>query len=93
MKAVGILEAKTNLSALVSEVERTGEAIAITRHGKRIAELTPPTPPVALSLAEEPARPWSEIAREIIEWREEMARRNPGLAEPYDLRADRDSIE
>lgn len=38
MKHVGIFEAKTNLSALVGEVERGGEVV-ITRHGKPVARL------------------------------------------------------
>lgn len=41
MRSVGVLEAKTNLSALLDEVETTGEAIVITRHGKAVARLTP----------------------------------------------------
>lgn len=41
MREVGILEAKTHLSALVDSVERSGEEIAITRHGRRVARLTP----------------------------------------------------
>lgn len=41
MRAVGVLEAKTNLSALIEEVETSGEAIVITRHGKAVARLTP----------------------------------------------------
>lgn len=41
MREVGILEAKTNLSALVEAVERGGEEIMITRHGKPAARLAP----------------------------------------------------
>lgn len=41
MKAVNVHEAKTNLSALLAEVERTGERIFICRHGKPVAELVP----------------------------------------------------
>ena len=41
MRSVGVLEAKTNLSALIDEVETTGEAIVITRHGKAVARLSP----------------------------------------------------
>lgn len=58
MREVGILEAKTNLSALIEAVERGGEEIVITRHGRRVARLTPdvgdaaPTPPRAVSGAE-----------------------------------------
>lgn len=44
MRSVGVLEAKTNLSALLEEVETSGEAIVITRHGKAVARLTPERP-------------------------------------------------
>ena len=40
MREVGILEAKTNLSSLVDAVEKGGEDIHITRHGRRVARLT-----------------------------------------------------
>ncbi len=38
MKHVGMFEAKTNLSALVEEVEKGG-SVTITRHGKPVARL------------------------------------------------------
>jgi prevent-host-death family protein len=38
MKHVGVFEAKTNLSALIEEVEKGG-AVVITRHGKPVAKL------------------------------------------------------
>lgn len=41
MRTVGVLEAKTNLSALLDDVEATGEVIVITRHGKAVARLSP----------------------------------------------------
>lgn len=41
VRSVGVLEAKTNLSALLDEVEQTGEAIMITRHGRAVARLAP----------------------------------------------------
>ena len=41
MRTVGVLEAKTNLSALIDDVESTGEVIVITRHGKAVARLAP----------------------------------------------------
>ncbi|HEY2754171.1 MAG TPA: type II toxin-antitoxin system prevent-host-death family antitoxin [Pseudolabrys sp.] len=43
MKHVGIFEAKTNLSALVEEVEKGG-SVVITRHGKPVAKLVPAQP-------------------------------------------------
>jgi len=41
MKIVNIHEAKTNLSALLAEIEATGEKVLICRHGKPIADLLP----------------------------------------------------
>lgn len=43
MKHVGVFEAKTNLSALVEEVEKGGQVV-ITRHGKPVARLVPTEP-------------------------------------------------
>ena len=42
MKEVGLYEAKTKISALVQEVQESGNSIALTRHGKVVAELIPP---------------------------------------------------
>ena len=41
MKVVNIHEAKTRLSALLAEVEETGETVLICRHGKPVADLVP----------------------------------------------------
>ena len=57
MREVGVLEAKTHLSALLDEVERGGEVI-ITRHGRPVARLSPPrrfTPRAHLRTEEEKA--------------------------------------
>ena len=43
MTSVSIHEAKTRLSALISEVEKSGEPISISRYGKVVAELAPPS--------------------------------------------------
>ena len=40
IKEVGAFEAKTHLSRLLDEVEQ-GHTIAITRHGKRVAQIVP----------------------------------------------------
>lgn len=44
MREVGILEAKTGLSSLVAEVERTGQEIILTRHGRAAARIVPVDP-------------------------------------------------
>ena len=41
MKIVNVHEAKTKLSALLAEIERTGEKVLICRNGKPIADLLP----------------------------------------------------
>lgn len=47
MKFVGVLEAKTHLSRLLDELERTGEPLVITRHGKPVATIYGAEPPGA----------------------------------------------
>ena len=41
MRIVNIHEAKTQLSALLAEVEATGTKVLICRHGKPVADLVP----------------------------------------------------
>jgi prevent-host-death family protein len=41
MREVGVLEAKTHLSALLDAVEKDGETVTITRHGRAVATLSP----------------------------------------------------
>ena len=41
MREVGVLEAKTHLSALLDAIEKDGEAVMITRHGRAVARLSP----------------------------------------------------
>ena len=41
MKEVGLYEAKATLSALIAELEATGEKVMLTRHGKIVAEIHP----------------------------------------------------
>lgn len=49
MRSVPVVEAKTHFSALLAAVE-SGEEIAITRHGRVVARLTPDTPRMAADL-------------------------------------------
>jgi antitoxin (DNA-binding transcriptional repressor) of toxin-antitoxin stability system len=75
MREFGVLEVKTRLSALLAELEATGETIAITRHGHRIARLSP-----------EPRRTGStDVAiQRLLRWRAEVAEESPGLREDFD---------
>ena len=41
MKIVNVHEAKTRLSSLLAEIERSGETVLICRHGKPVANLVP----------------------------------------------------
>jgi antitoxin (DNA-binding transcriptional repressor) of toxin-antitoxin stability system len=41
MKTVNIHEAKTQLSALLAQIEASGETVRICRHGKPVADLVP----------------------------------------------------
>lgn len=43
MRRIGIFEAKTRLSAIVAEIMSEGEIFQITKHGRAVAELRPPT--------------------------------------------------
>jgi prevent-host-death family protein len=75
MREVGILEAKTNLSALVEAVDRDGEEVMITRNGKPMAKLVSTRSP-------EPERPrrrksGAELAEMFRELRERISRENP----------------
>jgi prevent-host-death family protein len=44
MSAVSIYEAKTHLSQLIAQVERTGEEVVIRRHNVPVARLVPYRP-------------------------------------------------
>ncbi|WP_411286531.1 type II toxin-antitoxin system Phd/YefM family antitoxin, partial [Phenylobacterium sp.] len=74
MREVGLLEAKTHLSALVADVERGGETIVITRHGKPVAELKP-----SRAVAGDPQRRLSgpELAGRFRKLRERISRESP----------------
>lgn len=51
MSTATVFEAKARLSALIHELEKTGEPVIITRHGKPVARLIPEPPaPEAESL-------------------------------------------
>lgn len=44
MREVALYDAKNNLSALIAEIEASGEEILITRHGAPAARLSPVAP-------------------------------------------------
>lgn len=43
-KTVGLLEAKTHLSAIVERVQRTGQPVRVTRRGEPIVDIRPVRP-------------------------------------------------
>jgi prevent-host-death family protein len=44
MREIGISEFKANCLAVLNEVNKTKKPILITRHGKPVAEVVPPSP-------------------------------------------------
>ncbi len=63
MREIALYDAKNGLSALVQEVEETGEEIIITRHGKPAARLAP----VELSPSQEQREAALERLRKLQE--------------------------
>jgi len=63
VKEVGVLEAKTHLSALIDEAA-AGEDIVITRHGRPVAKLVP---------SDTLRRPAQNIAEQVRAVRDEIA--------------------
>lgn len=47
MREVGVLEAKTSFTRLIAEIERTGEGVTVTRHGKATVRIVPVQAPLA----------------------------------------------
>jgi len=68
MKHVGMFEAKTNLSALVEEVEKGGSVI-ITRHGKPVAKLVRAQPELTPEEIERRRQAFREIRKRANELR------------------------
>ncbi|MDZ4362181.1 type II toxin-antitoxin system Phd/YefM family antitoxin [Brevundimonas sp.] len=70
MREVGVLEAKTSFTSLIAEVERTGEEVVVTRHGKAAVRIVPMDAANPQSSAERIA-----VAEDVIAWRD---------AQPFD---------
>lgn len=79
MRHLGVLEAKTDFSAIVADVERTGEGVVVTRYGKAAVRIVPANPARPLTPAARKA-----LVEDIIRTRDEIAARHPH-AEPFDL--------
>lgn len=45
MRKMPISKFKATCLAVLEEVRRTGEPVLVTRHGRPVAEVVPPTPP------------------------------------------------
>ena len=73
MREVGVLEAKTNLSALLDAVERGGEEIVITRHGKPVARLST----AGGEALRARGASGSELSERFRRLREQISRENP----------------
>jgi prevent-host-death family protein len=68
MKRVGMFQAKTNLSALVEEVEKGGQVV-ITRHGKPVAKLVRAEPMLTLEEVDRRRQALREIRKRANELR------------------------
>ncbi len=72
MNAINLAHAKALLSALLDRVE-AGEEVAITRHGRPVAQLSPITPPKqpidfeALAAFRATMPPWRKFSAELIQ--------------------------
>lgn len=74
MREVGVLEAKTNLSALLEQIEKGGEEIVITRNGKPVARL------LAANDQRAPRRRnGAEIVARMERLHEQMVREHPEI--------------
>jgi prevent-host-death family protein len=84
MKEVALYNARNTLSALVAEVERTGEEVVITRHGKPVARLAP-------ARVQRTPEERAALLRSLIAKRDAMAAEHPETAAPLsweELKAD-----
>lgn len=76
MREIGVLEAKTSFTSLIAEVERTGEEVTVTRHGKAAVRIVPINAGGRLTKAQR---------RALIE--ETLADRDrQPMGEPFDIR-------
>lgn len=73
MREVGVLEAKTHLSALLDAVEKGGEAVLITRNGRPVAKLSPAEEATIMPRRASAA----ELAERFKALRERIAAANP----------------
>lgn len=76
MREVGVLEAKTNLSALLDAIEADGETVTITRHGRAIATLAPVRETGQLLARKTPAK---ELVARFKALRDSIAAANPAV--------------
>ncbi len=76
MRTLGVLEARTDFSAIVSEVERTGEEIVVTRHGRPAVKISRIDPPEA----------YDESARRALIANVLAMRDSQPDTEPFDIR-------
>lgn len=75
MREIALYDAKNNLSALIAEIEASGEEIVITRHGAPAAKLGPVTRALA------PAERADVLAR-LAANRDAWAGAHAGAAQP-----------
>ena len=70
MREIGVLEARTSFSTLIAEVERTGEPVTVTRHGRPVVRIVPAGPRHERDTPDQRRA----VAEEIIAWRDAQPR-------------------
>ena len=80
MKEIALADAKNNLSALIAEIEATGEEVIVTRHGKPAIRLAP----IRGSVSQDDRR---ALGRYLIERMDSLARDHPAATETMDWAA------
>ena len=65
MVTIGVRELKQRLSEVLSEVERTGEPVAVTRRGRTVAELRRVETKLTEEEIEEVLAGWDELSESM----------------------------
>lgn len=66
MREIGVLEAKTHFTSLIAEVERTGEEVIVTRHGKAAVRIVP----IAGASSARSQEKLRSVAERVLAWRD-----------------------
>jgi antitoxin (DNA-binding transcriptional repressor) of toxin-antitoxin stability system len=68
LRRIGLSEAKTNLSKIAEQVNRTGQSVTLTRYGESYVDLIPHQNPVVSR------RPQAQVIEELEKLRQELSK-------------------